>query len=251
MEQNFDLYKTTEFSEWAFKEGLSPAEDFILRSLNPVKSVLEAGTGGGRLLHALALKGFRSLAGFDSLADFINVAKSRDSVGTIQFDIADARKLLYSDEQFDQCLYLQQLLCFIEDKSDRCGSLRELRRVLKIGGVAYLSFLFRETREQTVVGIISKWYLKFLRKFVHQDLPFSLQPWLKRGRYFNLSCLWDAPPYVCWYSLHEALEDVRNAGLVVQGVATDHQLAEGRWVAPDALRKETMKGFLYLKCSKE
>jgi SAM-dependent methyltransferase len=221
-----------------------------LKSLDPGKTVLDAGTGGGRFLHTLKSRGFNLLTGFDYLAEFINVARSRDKSGSIKFDVAVAQKLPYKDEQFDQCLYLQQLISLIEEKEDRMAALRELKRVLKNDGTAYLSLLFRESREKTPAGFLLKWYLAVVRRTVHRNVPLSMQPWLKRGGRPNWSFFLDTPPYVCWYSLREALDEIKNAGLIVHEAATDHQLKEERWVKPDMLADKILKGFLYIKCRK-
>jgi len=251
MKKNFDLYKSSEFALWSYNDRLSPSEDVILKSLDPGKSVLDAGTGGGRFLHVLKSRGFQLLTGFDYLAEFINVARARDASGSIKFDVAAAQKLPYQDEQFDQCLYLQQLISLIDEHENRLAALRELKRVLKSDGIGYLSLLFRESREKTPAGFLLKWYLTIIRTFVHRNVPVMMQPWLKRGGRPNWAFLMDAPPYVGWYSLSEALEDIKNAGLIVHEVATDHQLKEGRWLKPEMLAKETLKGFLYIKCRKK
>ncbi|MGE0267504.1 MAG: hypothetical protein AB7S78_03465 [Candidatus Omnitrophota bacterium] len=85
-----------------------------------------------------------------------------------QFDAATAQKLPYMNEQFEQYRYLQQLISLIEAKENSLAALRELARILKKNGVAYLLFLFRASREKTPVGFLLKWYLKIVRTFVHQ-----------------------------------------------------------------------------------
>ena len=252
MEKNVDAYKTTEFSEWSEKDEINSVEDFILRSLDGNKSVLDAGTGGGRFLHALKSRGLNLLTGFDYLEEFIEIAKKRDVSGTIKFDVADAKRLPYKNEQFDQCLYLQQVLCLIEDKEGRISALRELQRTMKRNGVAYISLLLKESREKTPPGFLLKCYLRIFRKFLHRNISLSLQPWLQHGGCFNWSCFLDAPPYIYWYSLKEAIEDITSVGLVVHGIASDNQLTEGRWLNSDSIRgNEIFKGVLYIKCGKK
>ena len=250
VKNNLEIYRTTEFL-WAHKDGVSLVEDFILKSLESNKSVLDAGTGGGRLLHILRSRGFSLLVGFDYCEEFIKIAKKRDPSGTIRFDVANAGKLPYEDGQFDQSLYLQQVLCFIEEKQGRISALRELNRVLKRDGVAYISLLFRNSRERTVVGFLFTCYLRFLRLFLNRRISLSLQPWLRRGGRFNWAALIDDPPRNYWYSLNEAMEDIKSAGLVVKGIATDNHLKEGRWLSPDDLKNGSkIKGVLYMKCGK-
>lgn len=246
-----ELHNTTEFLRWAHKDKLNRSEDFILKSLDPTQSVMDAGTGGGRFLHVLKSRGFNGLTGFDFSTELINVARTRDVSGSIQFDVSGAENLPYADEQFDQCLYLQQIISLIELKESRLLALKELKRVLKKGGVAYLSLLFRGPREKTPVGFLLKSYLAFVRTFVHRNVPLSMQPLLKLGGRPNWMFFGDARPYVCWYSFKEAVDDIQKAGLIIQGVATDHQLEQGEWLKPDDLDGKVLKGFLYIKCGKD
>ena len=161
-------------------------------------------------------------------------------------------KLPYAKGQFEQCLYLQQVLSLIEDRSERLSALRELQRVIKNDGVAYISFLFKESREKTIFGFLLTWYLRIFRLLFGKKTAASLQPWLKHGGRFNWSAFIDAPPYVYWCSLEEALRDVGSSGLKIVGIASDAQLEEGRWLSLDDLKdKPLFKGFLYLKCLRQ
>lgn len=251
MKKNINLQDTTEFLRWSHKDDLNRSEDFILSLLDPKKSVLDAGTGGGRFLHALKSRGFESLTGFDFSTELIDVARERDVSRDIRFDVSGAERLPYANEQFDQCLYLQQIISLIELKENRLAALKELKRVLKKDGVAYMSLLFREPREKTLFGFLLMNYLRLVRLMFHRNIPLSMQPLLKIGGRPNWGFIFDAAPYVCWYSFKEAQEDIQKAGLIIHEVATDYQLEKGDWSKPQILQDKVLKGFLYIKCGRD
>src|SRR5262245_36837625 len=91
--------RTREFNRWAHgSRDVKPEEAFMLeRYLDPDKSVLEGGTGGARLLRFLQKRGFKSLAGFDFVAELIELNRERDASGEIDFRVLEATSLDYAD----------------------------------------------------------------------------------------------------------------------------------------------------------
>src|ERR1043166_8562092 len=119
----------------ALRGDVEQAENFLLRTyLKPDKQTLEAGTGGGRLLLALAEAGFTDLYGFDFVPELVAAAQARDVGGILKLAAQDATRLGYADEAFDQIVYLQQVLCFIESQAARRRAMAEAFRVLRPGG---------------------------------------------------------------------------------------------------------------------
>jgi SAM-dependent methyltransferase len=226
---NRQFFERDVFNYWASRTGLTEFEEQLLMSfLAPDRSTLEAGTGGGRILHELATRGFQDLHGFDYVPGFIDVARSRDASGSIDFSVQDAVDLDYPDAAFDQALYIQQVLCFIEDAEDRMRAMREARRVLRHGGTALFSFLcYEERTRQPLSGAFNR-YLKLLRRFRHRDVSLQYQPWLMTDEKPNLSALVDRRPYVYWYTLEEALGAIDRVGFEI------------RWAA--------VRGMLYVAC---
>jgi SAM-dependent methyltransferase len=210
---NRQFYEREVFDAWASRAGLTEVEDqLVTRFLARGGSTLEAGTGGGRILHELAKRRFGDLHGFDYVPAFIEAARSRDASGAIDFAVQDAVDLDYPDAAFDQAIYLQQVLCFIEDAEDRMRAMRESRRVLRRGGTALFSFLCHEARtSRPLYGAFNR-YLSVLRRFRNREISLQYQPWLKTDEKPNLSALVDRRPYVYWYTLEEALDAVDRAG---------------------------------------
>jgi SAM-dependent methyltransferase len=196
----------------------------VSRFLKRDLGTLEAGTGGGRILHELAKRGFHDLHGFDYVPGFIDVARSRDLAGSIDFTVQDAVDLDYPDAHFDQALYIQQVLCFIEDAAGRLQAMREARRVLRDGGTALFSFLcFEERSRHGLTGAFSR-YLGLLRRFRHRDVSLQYQPWLKTDERPNLGALADRGPYVYWYTLEEALDSLDRVGFDIRWAAVHGML---------------------------
>ena len=95
---------------------------------------MEAGTSGGRILLELQGLGFTKLSGYDYVPEFIERARARDSSGKIDYAVMDARRTQYPDNHFEQIIYLQQIISFIETSEGREQSIRESFRILKPGG---------------------------------------------------------------------------------------------------------------------
>jgi ubiquinone/menaquinone biosynthesis C-methylase UbiE len=246
------VYSGPQFERWARAENLIEPERFLIeRYLHPDGRTLEAGAGGGRILRALAGMGFRSLAGFDSVATLIEQARLKDSAGQLAFSVQDARCTSYSDGEFDQIIYLQQVLCFISDQAGRRKAVTEAFRVLKPRGSALFSFLCLEVRRQ------SFWYRRFLnylaclRAATGQDRPLQELPWLKLKGRANCSALLDRPPYVYWFRCEEAVRLLTSAGFEIIGLGTKAQTDAGRLCRSiEELHHMPLDGMLYVVCRK-
>ena len=117
---NKDLYSGVEFSTWLDLQELLSAEKQLIKTyLKPDLATVEAGTNGGRILLNMQALGFKNLAGFDYVPELIDRAIERNPDRSIDFQVQDAVGLDYSDASFDQIIYLQQIICLIENQQDR------------------------------------------------------------------------------------------------------------------------------------
>jgi SAM-dependent methyltransferase len=223
---NRQFYEHDVFDEWASRTGLTDSEEqLVTRFLKRERSTLEAGTGGGRILHELAARGFRDLHGFDYVPGFIDVARARDASGSIDFSVQDAVDLDYPDGRFEQAIYVQQVLCFIEDPADRVRAMQEAFRVLQPGGTALFSFLCFESRTGHPLYAAFTRYLRLQRRFRRRRVSAQYQPWLKADeRRPNLAALADRGPYVYWYTLEEALDALDRVGFDITWAAVHGML---------------------------
>jgi ubiquinone/menaquinone biosynthesis C-methylase UbiE len=249
---NYEHYKNVEFDQWAYREGLTYAEEFLTENyLSKGKRTLEAGTGGGRIVLSLLRKGFTDLHGFDFVETFIEAARNREHEGRISFEVQDARKLTYPSDSFDQLIYLQQVLCFIEDPEGRMKGMEEAYRILKPGGVIIFSFLcFESRRTSSFIKLFNAW-LRMLRVFRHREYPMQLQPWLKVRNKLNFKALADSGPHVYYYSIPEAAAALEKAGFTIKGAATEAQLQSKTLSPVQELVNKTLDGACYFVCTKQ
>lgn len=226
--ENYQLYKNAEFDSFAHLEGLIPAEQFLIDKFF-VKDLrtLEAGTGGGRILHSLKAAGFSDLHGYDFLEEFVRVAKSKDRAGDIDFLVGDAACLPYRDDAFDQAIYLEQMVCQFNAQNRELAT-GEAHRILKHGGTALFSFLSHEARSRELLYKTYLAYLKTFRRFASRaDKSIQSQPWLKHGGKWNLSALLDKPPYVYWFTVREAVDLLQRHGFEVIAAASSREAEAG------------------------
>jgi len=247
---NRRFYEETAFDSWATRSGLTEVETALVsRFLDGRRSTLEAGTGAGRILFGLQERGFGDLHGFDYVPGFIDIARRRDRSGSIELSVQDAVDLDYPDGRFEQAIYLQQILCFIEDPAARSRAMREASRVLRPGGPALFSFLCFESRNRRAPYAAFTQYLRLQRRFRRREVSPQYQPWLMAGAKPNLGALADRAPYVYWYRLDEALDSLAQAGFAVTWAGSTKQIvdpASGR----DArqLDRSRLDGMLYVVC---
>jgi SAM-dependent methyltransferase len=249
---NKDLYSGVEFSTWLDLEKLWPSEEYLIKKyLNPDLGVVEAGVNGGRILFKLQQLGFTKLAGFDYVPNLIAKAIERNPDRTIDFQVQDAIELAYQDRQFDQIIYLQQIICLIEKRADRLNAVQESYRILKQDGIGLFSVLSFESRSSSAIYAIYFKYLTFLRKLRGKDLSIQYLPWLKLGGKFNFNALLDRPPYTYWYQVTEIYELLKSVGFEIVAIGTDPQIGADSLKHTDVeLLSEELSGMLYVVVKK-
>lgn len=249
---NKEVYRTKEFSRWAYGNGLLPEEEYLIANyLDRSKSTIEAGTGGGRILLEMSKLGFTSLSGFDYLSEFIEVAKKRDVDGNIDFQVQDATKLNYEDGSFEQALYLCQMISSIDDELGRLKALKEAYRILKVGGIALFSFLSFDSRINNAVYRSYVEYIGFLRKLRGSDRSIQYLPWLRFEKRPNLAALFDGGAHVYWYKFQEAYQLLRDVNFQLIAYGSRYQLSQGTICEfPTVIDNKSITGMLYFVCQK-
>lgn len=249
---NKDLYSGIEFSTWIENTGLIVAEKYLIsKYLKPNLSSIEAGTNGGRILLGMQDIGFNNLAGFDYIPGLIERARERDITKTIDFQVQDAIDLDYPDCSFDQIMYLQQILCTIENQEDRLKAIQESYRILKQGGVGLFSVLSFESRSSQAIFASYYKYLSILRKLRGDNLSIQCSPWFKSGGKFNFGTITDRPPYTYWYRVPEIYDSLKSVGFKIISIGTDTQISTDSLKTTDQeLLSEKLSGPLYIVVSK-
>jgi ubiquinone/menaquinone biosynthesis C-methylase UbiE len=106
--------------------------DFLIPHLTPETDILDVGCGPGTISLGLAHH-VRSLIGVDFEDDFDDARAYAEAlgIGNVEFRVGDVYRLDLPDDTFDACL-AHSMLETLERPVD---GLREIRRVLKPGGV--------------------------------------------------------------------------------------------------------------------
>lgn len=249
---NKETFNGANFSDWAFGEGISPVEKCIIEAyLDKNAKTIEAGTGGGRIVLGMQELGFKSLYGFDYLPKFIEQARQRDKTGSISFSVEDATTLTYPNNEFDQLVYLQQILCCIEDENARLSAFKNAYRILKPGGTALFSFLYFESRIQSSFHRTYLAYLQGLRKLFNSEFSIQSIPLLKLGGKPNLGAIFDRQPYTYWYRLQEVYQILKDVNFKIVALGSDLQLRRGKMLTSlEDMKNEPIEGMLYFVCKK-
>lgn len=108
--------------------------------------ILDLGCGYGRTLGLLFDQGYRNLVGFDLAPAMI--AKARVRFPTIDFEVLEAPpQLPLADSSVDAVLLFSVLTCVPTDAGQQ-NIVREIQRVLRHGGLLYISDLGLQTDQR-------------------------------------------------------------------------------------------------------
>jgi SAM-dependent methyltransferase len=115
------------------------------RYSHPGARILDYGCGYGRTLAELSQAGFKNMVGVDSSKAML--ARARATVAHPILVRNDENRLPFTDESFDAILLFAVLTCIPESDKQR-SLMSELERVLRPGGLLYLSDLLLNTDER-------------------------------------------------------------------------------------------------------
>lgn len=109
-------------------------------------SILDFGCGYGRVMAGLNASGFQNVVGVDSSNAMIE--RGRQSFPGLNFQLIDhPPELPFPDGRFDAVLLFSVLTCIPSDEGQR-SLVAELTRVLRPGGLLYVSDLFLQSDER-------------------------------------------------------------------------------------------------------
>ena len=112
--------------------------EWLLQYLRSQARILDHGCGYGRLLHQLSGAGYHNAVGMDFSEKMLMECRSR--FPNLMLVRNDGRTLPFCDRAFDAVLLFAVLTCIPSDDDQRI-LLAEVRRVLRPGGVLYISDL--------------------------------------------------------------------------------------------------------------
>lgn len=144
--------RDTSFISDASIYPLFPVDRYVRRN----QRILEAGCGLGRVLKHYFYQGF-AIEGFELDGDAVLHLNEEDP--TLPVRVASITAMPYPDESFDLAMAFGVLSC-VEQEAERELALRELRRVLKPGGILCCSVSV-DNSARGVFRVIK--YLEYLR----------------------------------------------------------------------------------------
>lgn len=249
-----EIFASKEFDVWAYREGLSVEEKYLIEKyLHKEQKTIEARTGGGRILLEMKKLGFKFLQGYDFLPEFIELAKKKDPSNSICFEVENAINLSYEDCSFEQIIYLQQMICSIEEEEDRLKAIEEAYRILKTGGTALFSFLSFDARYKLPMYIPYLAYLLILRSVLGKQHSIQELPYLNHNSKPNFSALLDRRPYLYWYTIQEAYQVLKKVGFEIVAMGSSYQINQRKMhTSLETLKNQPIKGGqgLYFVCAK-
>ena len=119
--------------------------------LSPDNLILDYGCGYGRCLGELFNAGYRNLIGFDFSPAMIAAARAR--FPHVTFQEVQSSTIPLPDATADAGLLFSVLTCMPTNDGQR-ALLRELHRVIKPGGLLYISDLWLQTDERNLVRYV-------------------------------------------------------------------------------------------------
>lgn len=148
--------------------------DIIELLPNNAKDILDVGCGTGIFEGILLLyedKSGMNITGIDGSPKCIEVAKSKQIPNAV-FLCGDAESLPFRDNSFDCCLLIE----VIEHISDKWSAVKELKRVLKPGGILIITTPNKRDIVLRMHNLLMNLIMKLTkRRVIHKDEYLSTQ----------------------------------------------------------------------------
>ena len=120
----------------------------LAQLLAPESCILDVGCGYGRALGLLFDRGYHNLIGLDPAPAMVAMARERFPAITFE-EIQSPPHIPLADNSVDAVMLFSVLTCVPTDEGQR-ALIEETRRVLRIGGLLYLSDLWLQTDERNL-----------------------------------------------------------------------------------------------------
>ncbi|MDD3280216.1 MAG: class I SAM-dependent methyltransferase [Bacteroidales bacterium] len=147
------------WNELAYKKSFTtPLQmDLVNKYIQKDATVLDVGCGYGRSLNELHLNGFSRLYGIDFSEKMIERAKSQYPF--LNLEVQVNKNINFPDNTFDAVLLFAVLTC-ISQNTNQLHLIKEIKRVLKPGGIIYINDFLLNTDERN-----RKRYELFYKKY--------------------------------------------------------------------------------------
>lgn len=109
--------------------------------------VADVGCGYGRVLKILQDEGYRDLTGYDFSP--LMIERGRRECPGVRFEVMEEGKISLADESADAVILFAVLTCIVSDEEQE-ALVREIRRILRPGGIIYVNDYLLGTDERNL-----------------------------------------------------------------------------------------------------
>ena len=210
------------------ESGLSQQEKALLENHGRDRGlrVCNVGCGSGRECFAMFRMGFRDVIGVDCAPNMVGQAQQyaqQHDLG-IRFEVGRADQLPFPDQTFGLLTMFENVYGHITPRAARLTSLQEIRRVLKVGGVALMTVssrheLWASSCYFRVVQVVRRFWNPAKMEPGDKNLARALWGVLEKGQ---------LPPRSHWFDPAEVPQDAQSVGLTVRQATTVQAIVQGR-----------------------
>jgi len=158
-----------------------------------------------------------------------------------------AQDIAYQDGEFDQIVYLQQIISFISDAEGRQKAVAEAYRVLKADGIALFSFC-ASNRDCSLLARPMIGYSRAFELWHADDSPLNRCHGLWLGGRFNLSAILDVRPMSYWFRCEDAVQLLAEQRFTIVGIGTGPQDGANRGFVDRLKNSGNAHGWMFIRC---